>query len=160
MAFGCKDRILVSVGVAQTNMLALHSVDMGHCVKTERCPGSVTNKVICFDDNPKEDSFIWATLGNKGTLVAWDLKFASYPLDIDAEINAGLAKAELQFETMPIPTDELMEVNFLAGAVREDRMLIGCNDGTLCSFNFDPYNRGFFDDGRQVRLGRLGQQIT
>lgn len=153
MAFGLKDKIIVSVGVIENNSLCLHSVEMGHAIKTLKCPATChsTNKIVMLEETCEEGLF-WVTLGAKGSMVIWETKF-NRNCNIDLEIKEGMKNTEVMNQEVTMPSEELQESNFLTAAYRDDRILIGCSDGTVCSFDLDGNKMSFIEGGRKVRVG-------
>lgn len=160
MAFGYKDKLLFSVGVKEVNCLAVHSVEYFNVVYSANIMSHTTNKIVvqASDDAAKDERVTWVTLGNQGSLILWEIMFDP-TVNVEKEIRESFPNTEVQkFDyTSQCPNEELRMTNFLSAAFRkDDKMIIGCHDGTVCGFELTKGNERFIDDGRKVQLKPRG----
>lgn len=70
IAFGLKDKLILSVGVATNNhCLVFHSVENGNAIKPTDFNAYSTNKILVKeedDKNSENNDLNWVTLGSKG----------------------------------------------------------------------------------------------
>jgi hypothetical protein len=149
LAFGLSDKLIVSVGVKDTHCLVLHSVEFGNAIKPTNCRTHSTNKII-VQDGP-EDMLTWVTVGTKGSLILWQICFES-DSDVDREIKEDFPNTEVRYMVVDMPTEELQFTDFVTAAFKQDKLLIGCSDGSVCSFDIGRGREGFLEDGRKAKV--------
>lgn len=153
VAFGLRDKLIISVGVKDTHCLVLHSVEYGNAIKPTNCRGHSTNKIIVQEDSKDTNALMWVTVGNQGSVNFWQIAFDEN-CNVDAEIRDDFPSTDVMSLTVDMPNDELALSNFVTGAFKEDKVLVGCSDGTLCAFTISNGKDAALEHGRKAVISK------
>lgn len=157
IAFGFQDKLLISSGVQESNCLVLHSVEYGNVLQPKNLSAESTNKIIVKEDNGDSNVLEWVTVGSKGSLTFWLIQFDAN-CNVDLEIKNDFPNTKVRNSDIEMPTEELMYSNFLTAAFRDDKLLIGCSDGTICAF--DSKTGAFCENGKKAPLKKPAKEVT